>query len=174
MTLRTTTRTRPRRSRRLARWAAAVAGAVALTSVALPGVAAPSGPKPGDVATRGCWEQPNPDGRIWTKSINGASVTFYERGEKLVVSDNKSNGWRAVALFTWCEGPYLSQGVWRESPSTSSGWLHRDSGPDQGSIDTKTYSFNLAEGRRVIFRVCEKKMSTGQLRNCSNTVEAYS
>ncbi|WP_157987632.1 hypothetical protein [Jiangella endophytica] len=173
-TLRSTIRTRSPRFRTLTRWAYAVAGAAALTTVVLPANAAPSGPKPGDVATRGCWEQPNPDGKSWTAQTSGGSVTFYERDELLRVSDTRSNGWRVVALFTWCEGPYLSQGVWRESPSTSSGWQHRDSGPDQGPIDTKTYNYDFTEGRRVIFRACEKKMSTGQLRNCSNTVEAYS
>ncbi|SDT70519.1 hypothetical protein [Jiangella sp. DSM 45060] len=174
MTLRTTTRTRPQRSRRLTRWAVAVAGAVALTSVALPGVAAPSGLKPGDIATTGCWQHPNPDGKTWTAWTSGGSVKFYERGEILEVTDTKSNGWRVVGLFTWCEGPFLGQGVWRESPSTSSGWQHRDSGPDQGAVDKQRYDYEFEEGRRVIFRACEKKMSTGQLRNCSNTMEAWS
>lgn len=176
-THRSTTRSRPPVARRLTRWACAVAGATALVSAALASVALPagaaSGLKPGD--SLGCWSYPHPDGGHRTASIAGrGSVTYYERGEYLTVRDTSSNGWRVVALFSWCEGPLLGLGTFHWSPTTSDGWQHRDSGPNQGAVDEKTYNYDFEEGRRVIFRACEKQMSTGQLRNCTNTVEMWS
>jgi hypothetical protein len=90
----------------------------------------------------------------------GGKATFYERGEYLKVEDTNSNGWRVVAQITWCDGPF-----WTVSPLR--GWLDRDSGPNEGAVDRETYDFDFAEGRRLVFRVCEKKISTGAIRNCS-------
>lgn len=164
------------RARRLMRRAAALAGTSILAVASLqtgafatePGVGESkrseivTSLKPGDTAF--CWEQPNPDGKSWTAATTYGSATFSERGEYLKVEDRKSNGWRIVARFSWCEnGP---TGVFR-------GWLHRDSGPDEGEVDRQTYDFEFAEGRRVIFQVCEKNMTTGALRDCGATELAY-
>ncbi|WP_298331475.1 hypothetical protein [Haloactinopolyspora sp.] len=157
--------------RRLVRAAAAIVAATGLMLTATPAGMAASGLKPGD--SLGCWQYPHPDGGQKVAWTSGGDVRFYERGEYLTVTDTKSNGWRVVALFSWCEGPLLGQGTFHWSPTTSDGWQHRDSGPNQGSRDQKTYNYDFEEGRRIIFRACEKKMSTGQLRNCSNTVEAW-
>jgi hypothetical protein len=148
-------------ARRLRRIGVALA-ALILLGTALPGTASayPTDLGPGDPIP--CNTIDHPDGRTWTRSPvgGGGSATFYERGEYLKVKDTNSNGWRVVAQITWCDGPF-----WTVSPLR--GWLDRDSGPNEGAVDRETYDFDFAEGRRLVFRVCEKKISTGAIRNCS-------
>lgn len=83
-------------------------------------------------------------------------ATWLPAGEKLVVVDQKSNGYRTVALFSWCEnGGYVS-------------YRRLDSGPDEGATDEELYDLEFAEGRKIKFRVCEVK--NGALRSCGPIV----
>lgn len=81
-------------------------------------------------------------------------VTWYSDGERLKVVDTSSNGRRIVALFTYCVS-----GKWHAT-------LRRDSGPNQGPVDSKTYNFDFAEGRGIAFKPCETDTKTGALYNC--------
>ncbi|WP_157987440.1 hypothetical protein [Jiangella endophytica] len=142
----------------------ALAGvAIALVGTIFPASAAayPTSLRPGDSEL--CYVSPG-DRPSWisesTKN-NAGSATFYERGEILEVTDTASNGWRTVALFSWCEGGLYGIGTFRS-------YLHRDSGPNEGPTDVQRYDFEFAEGRMVLLTVCEKK--DGRLRNCSPTV----
>ncbi|WP_157575074.1 hypothetical protein [Jiangella muralis] len=161
------------------RWTALAAAAL-VGGALIPGTAAADEPAaPADVEVAAvpywpgereyCWTSDQGSGGIsWQSKPTGGGgyALFSESGEKLEVVDTKSNGYRVVALFSWCEGPLYDKGVYRS-------WLHRDSGPDEGAIDRQYYDFDFAEGRRLLMRVCEKKMSTGQLIDCSWPVRMF-
>ncbi|SEF08464.1 hypothetical protein [Jiangella alba] len=167
-----------RATRRGARRWAALAVAALVGAALIPGAAAAGEPAPADLGTAAtpywpgdrerCGAGDARDG-IWFLDgpVGGGGHAVFDGGdETLEVVDTKSNGYRVVALFSWCEGPLNSVGTYRS-------WLHRDSGPNEGATDREVYDFDFAEGRRLLVRVCEKNMSTGRLIDCSWPVRMY-
>lgn len=156
-----------RTTRRFLRRFALAAAMTALIAVVLPAAASagPTSIRPGDNVF--CHVPPSERRPSFTvyASNGGGEATFVERGEILTVKDTDSNGWRTVALFSWCEGWIYGVGVMHP-------YLHRDSGPDEGPEDSEEHDFEFTEGRLVIMQVCEKK--DGRLRNCSGSVYAGS
>ena len=72
---------------------------------------------------------------------------FREYGEILEVVDTNSNGQRIYVRFIRCSHP------------TDVLTIH-DSGPNEGPTDVETYNFDLPEGLRIIFQVCEGSSTT--------------
>jgi hypothetical protein len=122
-------------------------------------------PSPPEAADTNCFTKHDNNGEKWTKfvvvdnAVNGGA-TWYERGDKLLVRDNSSNGLRTVVNFSFCKN-----GNW-----TPDGKYKFDSGPDEGEVDEEVYDFTMVERRMVRFQACE----TDGLHpyHCSNTVWA--
>jgi hypothetical protein len=101
-----------------------------------------------------CFEDPNNNESFNASSDGNAGFAhFSSYDELLTVGDPVNNHRRAVARFSICVGsqfePYRSY----------------DSGPHEGDTDRERYDLNIAEGRRVRFKVCERAAS-GSLINC--------
>jgi hypothetical protein len=92
----------------------------------------------------------------------GGYAEWYANGEWLEVVDVKSNGRRVVALFRWCTNGQYTEPQWR------------DSGPDEGRIDSELYNYSFAEGRKIRFVVCEKTSGSNPvLSNCSRVIDTH-
>lgn len=99
----------------------------------------------------------NDDLAVGGSTYNYASAVWHSGGDYLIVQDHISNGYRGVALFSYCVS-----GTWHP-------YLHLDSGPDEGDFDQEVYNFNFAEGRAIKFKVCEQRSGEpGSAYNCGD------
>ncbi|HEY9411575.1 MAG TPA: hypothetical protein VIP77_18490 [Jiangellaceae bacterium] len=97
-----------------------------------------------------------------TTGYTHGAARFQSRDELLYVEDYLSNGRRIVVRFSWCEsGAYVP-------------YQNRDSGMDQGDVDSNMYDYNFAEGRKIRFKVCEERSRTDETpASCGATVYGH-